>query len=449
MAASRSGQIQLGPLTAQTMHGRHLKPIPGKHLKSAMRVPKELEDPHCPEDPTVSDPPIALRMLLGVSAFALVLASLSLLTIEEPANPAPVAVADAVDGVQVTSHLAAATADETMTDPLPPPPLRQLGVIPVLSGGQSASGESAVSNTGEMTIPENPTTTAPPTTVPAAPPPTAKPKPSGSAPSGPTVTYPQGSSGPVTINGEQNVVLENMSISNPGGPCVRIISSSNVTIRNSSIGPCGDWGVFIDKSSGVTITGVTIQTGSGKGGVYGHSSTGVAVVGNKITASGRNPVQFDKVTGAGNRIESNTITNSRAEDMISVYKSGGTSGSWLRITGNTVKDNTGQSNTGSGIMLGDSGGGYVLVQGNKLTNPGQAGIGVAGGTNIRVLSNTVSSAQFPWSNVGIYVWNQASSCGAIEVRGNSVNWVNKSGQSNPAWDGGGCGSIAGWGDNSW
>jgi hypothetical protein len=229
-----------------------------------------------------------------------------------------------------------------------------------------------------------------------------------------------------------------------------VIGSSNLTLRNSSIGPCGDWGIFIDKSSGVTISGVTIQTGSGKGGIYGHSSSGVAVVGNKISSSGRNPVQFDKVTGAGNRIEGNTITNSRAEDMISVYKSGGASGSWLTITGNIIKDNTGQSSSGSGIMLGDAGGGYVLVQANKLTNPGQVGIGVAGGTNIRVVSNSVFSAQLPWSNVGIYVWNQScGSCGAVEVRGNSVDWVNSSGQSNPAWDGGGCGAVAGWNENSW
>jgi hypothetical protein len=318
-------------------------------------------------------------------------------------------------------------------------------VIPLPQG--AAATEVPV--TGEMTVPENPQTT-PPSTAPegTSPPTTVQGKPATS--SQPTVTYPQGSSGPVTINGQSNVVLENLSISNPSGTCVRVVGSSNVTLRNSSIGPCGDWGVFIDKSSGVTISGVTIQTGSGKGGIYGHSSSGIAVVGNKISSSGRNPVQFDKVTGAGNRIEGNTITNNRAEDMISVYKSGGTSDSWLRITGNTIKDNTGQSSSGSGIMLGDAGGGHVLVQSNKLSNPGQVGIGVAGGTNSRVLSNSVFSAQLPWSNVGIYVWNQSGgSCGAIEVRGNGVDWVNSSGQSNPAWDGGGCGAIAGWNENSW
>jgi hypothetical protein len=222
-----------------------------------------------------------------------------------------------------------------------------------------------------------------------------------------------------------------------------------VVIKNSTIGPCGSWAVYINESSGVTVQNTTIRTQSSKGGVYGHSSNGVQVVGNNISNSGRNPVQFDKVTGSGNRIEANTISNSASEDMISVFKSGGTSGSWLTVAGNTLRDNVGKSSSGSGIMVGDAGGQYILVQGNKLSNPGQAGIGVAGGTNIRVIGNNVSSSQFPWSNVGIYVWNQTGSCGAVEVRGNSVNWVNSNGQSNPAWEGGGCGTVAGWDDNSW
>ena len=261
---------------------------------------------------------------------------------------------------------------------------------------------------------------------------------------------PQRVGGPIIIKGEEGITIENWSISNPDGACVTVVGSSDITIKNSTIGPCGSWGVFIDRSSRVTVQGSNIRTGSAEGGIYALSSNAIAVLGNDIVNSGRNPVQFDKVTGAGNRIDNNSISHSASEDMISVYKSGGTSANWLTVRGNTVRDNVGESSSGSGIMVGDAGGSYILVQGNHLTDPGQAGIGVAGGSNVRVLDNTVKSARFSWSNVGIYTWDQSSSgCDNIEVRDNTVDWVDQSGQSNPAWDGGGCGTISGWDNNSW
>lgn len=258
------------------------------------------------------------------------------------------------------------------------------------------------------------------------------------------------SSGPVTIDGRNDVIVENLSISNPHGPCVRILGSSNVTLRNVSIGPCGDWGVFIDRSSRVTVQQATVRTQSSRGGIYGHSSSAIAVLGNFVSDSGRNPIQFDKVSGSGNRIENNTVASSPAEDMISIFKSGGTAGSWLRVAGNTVRDNTGESNSGSGILVGDAGGSFILVERNRLANPGQVGIGIPGGSNIKLLDNIVLSTRQPWSNVGIYVWNQSNSvCSNIEVRGNQVDWINSDGRSNPAYNGGGCGAIAGWNDNGW
>lgn len=266
----------------------------------------------------------------------------------------------------------------------------------------------------------------------------------------PPSSAPQSVGGPITIKGEEGLTIENWSISNPDGACLTVVGSSDITIKNSTIGPCGSWGVFIDRSSRVTVQGSNIRTGSAEGGIYGLSSKAIAVLGNDIANSGRNPVQFDKVTGAGNRIDNNSISSNASEDMISVHKSGGTPESWLTVRDNTIRDNVGKSTSGSGIMVGDAGGSYILVQGNHLTDPGQVGIGVAGGSNVRVLDNDVKSAQFSWSNVGIYTWDQSSTgCDNIEVRGNTVDWVNESGQSNPAWDGGGCGTISGWDSNSW
>jgi nitrous oxidase accessory protein NosD len=91
------------------------------------------------------------------------------------------------------------------------------------------------------------------------------------------------------------------------------------------------------------------------------------------------------------------------------------------VRGNRLS-NGGPSGSGSGIMVGDEGGSHIVVKGNTLTNPGQVGIGVAGGQNIRILDNSVFSASHPWSNIGIYVWNQSGgTCSNVEVRETRLN----------------------------
>jgi hypothetical protein len=100
-------------------------------------------------------------------------------------------------------------------------------------------------------------------------------------------------------------------------------------------------------------------------------------------------------------------------------------------------------------MLGDGGGGHVVVEGNALVNPGQVGIGVASGTNITVSGNSVYSDALPWSNVGIYVWNQyGSACDTIQITNNQVNWTAASGSANPWYNGGGCSNVTESG-NTW
>lgn len=261
----------------------------------------------------------------------------------------------------------------------------------------------------------------------------------------------KGDSGPVVVSGQNGVVIENLKISNPDGACIKVVNSSSITIRNSEIGPCGGRGVSIEKSSSVTVENVAIHHSSA--GVYAVLSQSVVVSSTSFTHAGRNFVQFDKVTGSGNKIVgnsgSNSLGGSNAEDLISLYQSSGTSGSPIEVRGNHLS-NGGPSGSGSGIMVGDSGGANVVVSGNTLMNPGQVGIGVAGGTNMHVVGNVIFSSAHSWSNVGVYVWNQAGgSCGGIEVRDNRVEWYNASGALNGRWDGGGCGGIAGWDANDW
>lgn len=258
-----------------------------------------------------------------------------------------------------------------------------------------------------------------------------------------------GGPGPFVIDGVSGEVFEGLSLSNPSGACVEITNSSDVTFRNSRIGPCAGPAIEVEQSEGVFLESLEIS--DTETGIYVLDSRSISVSGNTFRDAGRNFVQFDKVTGPDNKIVGNagmnTLGGSNAEDLISVYKSSGTAESPIEVLGNHLSDG-GPSRSGSGIMVGDAGGSHIVVQDNVLMNPGQVGIGVAGGSNIRVLDNTVFSTSHPWSNVGIYVWNQSSgSCAGIEVRGNQVDWTNAVGKSNSKWDGKNCGVITGWGDN--
>jgi hypothetical protein len=164
-------------------------------------------------------------------------------------------------------------------------------------------------------------------------------------------------------------------------------------------------------------------------------------------------VQFNNVNGEFNLIGDNVCVNipgeSSPEDAISIYKSHGTEASPIIVRGNRIRGG-GPSASGGGIMAGDGGGSYVTVSGNELVDPGQYGIAVAGGTNISITSNTIVARRQPFTNVGLYVWNQyPDPCGHITVSGNRVGWINKDGMRSSAWNAGNCGVVEGWDKNDW
>jgi parallel beta-helix repeat protein len=250
-------------------------------------------------------------------------------------------------------------------------------------------------------------------------------------------------SGEVYISGQSGVVIENLHITNPGGHCITVQGASNVTIRNSTIGPCGDHGVYLDQSTNVTVTGNYITENTL--GVLAHYSNSIKVDGNAFLRTGRNFVQFVSVEGAGSSVSSNRGANdlggSNAEDLISMFESNGTPESPIVIAGNYLRDG-GPSGSGSGIMLGDGGGSHQIARGNRLVNPGQVGIGVAAGSNMKVQDNQVYSEALPWSNVGIYTMNLYDGCDTVEVTGNQVNWTAAAGHANGYFSDGACGNLS-------
>ena len=270
-----------------------------------------------------------------------------------------------------------------------------------------------------------------------------------------------------------------MSIQNPNGPCIIVVRSQNIRIENSTLGPCLG-GILVDGSSNITIDNVYIhdsgQSGNGidvtfssnvnitgsrfervRTGIYALGSTGIKVERNTfLNIAGPLPrgqyVQFNHVYGRGNRISCNVgesvLGRSDIVEAINVYDSFGEPDDPILVSSNKIQGG-GPSGSSGAILLGDGGGAWQVARDNIIVNPGQQGIGVAGGNNISVLGNSIYARQQPFTNVGLYVWNQHTSpCSSITVQGNSVNWTNSSGVKNPAFDAENCGTIAGWSSNN-
>jgi Right handed beta helix region len=272
-----------------------------------------------------------------------------------------------------------------------------------------------------------------------------------SAPAG-TTSNPSGSC--IVLKGAKDRVIENLHIGPCGGHGIEVTDSENVIIRNVTINDTKESGVYIEGSQSVEVRESRIS--NAVSGVYAVNSRSVRVACNTLLDQ-RGPVprgqhvQFNHVVGGNNSIRCNVGRNQPGhgspEDAINLYKSHGTS--WLPIT---VIDNLivggGPSESGGGIMLGDSGGSYQLAKGNILVDPGQYGIAVSSGWNISVMDNLVFGRRQPFTNVGIYAWNQyPQACHGISIARNKVFWLSKTGRANPFWDGQNCGKIAGIADN--
>jgi len=232
-----------------------------------------------------------------------------------------------------------------------------------------------------------------------------------------------------------------------------ITNSTNVRVYNCFIHDSANTGVGIDGCSNVTVQGnrmERIETG-----VYAQDcpNGGIQVLGNCVLdVQGPIPrgqlAQFNNVgTKAANAVSYNYGINHRGqsqpEDMISMFQSRGTAAAPILIegnylTGDPVDGSEDKSESGSGIMLGDYGGKYLLCRNNVLLSPGQCGIGVAGGSNITVAGNMIMGLQSNVSNIGTFVWYVSGGHGSrITLKYNTVAWTHRDGYENDYWNGGG------------
>lgn len=223
---------------------------------------------------------------------------------------------------------------------------------------------------------------------------------------------------------------------------------SNVHIYNNKIGPCGPTldgaGVSLINVHDVIVERNSIDDVAS--GLYVGSSTNNIVFDHNYVTRIRGPyyrgqmAQFDSVNGSGNKITCNVSDQTTpaygegTEDHINTWLSSGTASSPMLIKYNKLRGG-GPSQSGGGIVAGDGGGSYITIDTNILVNPGQYGIAVAGGHDNKILNNKIYSASFPWSDAGMFVWNQyAPASYAHVVTGNRVNWKNRDGAANNWWN---------------
>jgi len=312
-------------------------------------------------------------------------------------------------------------------------------------------------------------------------------------------------SGPIVINGDRNVVVSGLRITNPNGSCIEIRGdATNIVIQDSEIGPCSEKGINILNSSNISIRNNYIHN-TGEGGIVSNKSNTIEVDSNRIEyvesgyeiwsakkgnisftnnfvknvsrrgSSGGNIVLVAYSRGPGIRINNNIGINilgkSRPEDLVNIYKSSGTAYDPIQVNNNKFLGG-GPSLSGGGILLSDQGGSYQTAENNILVNPGSYGIAIGGGRSNSLRNNRVfSDAQRSFSNVGLVVWRfnnkgggtQPGSCYGHTVENNEITWWKgpnyrnngqattlspyfkpKSGADNVAPN---CDSVAGWKTN--
>ena len=263
-------------------------------------------------------------------------------------------------------------------------------------------------------------------------------------------------SSPIVWNNVHNKTISKLKIIHPTGHCIKLTNCSNITIQNCKLGPSKNEGVYLYKCTNITVTNCSMD--SVDSGVVADGCTGIKVTYNDVkNVLGPLPrgqmVQFGNVYGTGNCINYNVGENitgqSNPEDEISLYMSNGTEEDPIQVIGNWIRGG-GPSNSGGGIMTGDKGGSYIIVQDNILVNPGQYGITISSGNHITIKNNKIYSMKRPFSNVGLSAWNQyPTNCFSNSIMNNEINYTNKKGELNCMWNAGNCGDITGWKTNQY
>ena len=265
-------------------------------------------------------------------------------------------------------------------------------------------------------------------------------------------------SDPVKYVNESNIVIEGLEFSDVNGDIIGLYNCENVVIKNCKFGPSQRYrAIHLENCKNVTIIDCTFE--NVQTGLRAAASQGIQFEYNDVTnlvgtLKGSDElgimVQFIKVSGAGNSVSYNVCENfsgeSSTEDIINMWQSNGTAGSPIMVKGNWIRGG-GPSDSGGGILIGDGGGSYQIAEDNILVDPGQYGIGIAGGHNMTLRNNKVFGKKQYFSNVGMQVCNWYEKEGiqshTVTAENNTINYRNKDGKVNNWWYAGNTGTIKG------
>jgi len=262
-------------------------------------------------------------------------------------------------------------------------------------------------------------------------------------------------SAPIVKTGVSNITISGLQISNSSGACITLNNCSNIIIQNCKLGPSSGLAVDLNNCTNITVTNCSMANISS--GLHAYMGSGISFINNDIqNVVGPYPhgqmAQFDHVSGAGNRINYNSCDNisgqSNPEDLINIYMSNGTANDPIQVSGNWLRGG-GPSTTGGGLLAGDNGGSYQLIENNICVNTGYEGIEVAGGHDITVRNNKFYSQKTLVSGLGISVNNQNTEASYnITVENNQMNWTRLTGEVKNLWEAGNVGVIKGWSTNT-
>jgi Right handed beta helix region len=301
--------------------------------------------------------------------------------------------------------------------------------------------------------------------------------------------------GMLSIRGQSNKVYVGLRISSDRGNCVSIVNSFNITIEASDIGPCDGHAVYISGGSGDNVfdsylhsehagrgccdnhEGVHVLHASKitiQGNVIAYNESNVRVDGsNQVTVNGNyllNPLGPADPRGQNLQVDSSTniiVTNNYAYSC--VLAGSGLGGvtcpaqaadgspylfsenqedsiNFYHTTTFTAQNNYvvgGHSGSGCGIIF-DERANNGQMFGNRLSDTGQCGIGVADGVAPIVNNNKIlNSTPLPRAgNTALYVWKQYSArCGPTQVSDNVADEVQADGSHSGYWKGSGCDPV--------
>src|SRR5579863_1607823 len=154
-----------------------------------------------------------------------------------------------------------------------------------------------------------------------------------------TTTPPSGkykASAPISLNGAHDLTISGDSISGVDVPCINLKNCYNIHITNCKLQSSARHGIYMYGCRNIVVD--KCYATNVLNGVLASTSTGIQILNNSFLNVGHDYIQFDAVTGGGNKILRNKGQNiygrSTPEDGINLYKSSGTSADPIIVTYN-------------------------------------------------------------------------------------------------------------------